>query len=288
MATTVYISGVYNDYHTIKDTSTNLPEYTRQGNAYTHIVDNTDTENGYYVNRYLCPAELDSEWNKRGSINIDSSDHRGQPIRHTLVRYLTSKGLPKDSTGVWQLSEADINGIEAGATNCVFVEKSNLYRRMYEIVWEFDHYQRYNDPNGKSVCMRIEFFKTGVHILKQHLWFGVGTGDVNDSFTQAYIELNSPLKPEYRFFAHNQYLTFAITLGLIGLVLVLICMFAPLFMVKSSDFLLVTFCTIMFVSMLDEDTLTRQLGCIMFALFYTFALLLAKNKERAMSEKSAA
>ena len=279
-AVTVSIRSVYNDYHTIKDTNTTLPEYTRQGNAYTHYEDNTDTENGYYVNRYLCPDELTSEWNKRSAINIDSTDRRCQPIRHTLVRYLTSKGLPKDSVGVWQLTQADINGIEAGATNCVFVEKSNVYKRIYEIVWEFDHYLKYNDPNGKSVCMRIEFFKTGVHILKNHLWFGVGTGDVNDSFAKAYIELNSPLKPEYRFFAHNQYLTFAIAMGLIGLVLALACIFAPLFMRRSVHFLLATFFTILFVSMFDEDSLTRQLGSIMFAMMYALALLLAKPKEQ--------
>ncbi|MBR2194881.1 MAG: O-antigen ligase family protein [Salinivirgaceae bacterium] len=285
-APVVYISGVYNDYHTIKDTSATLPERTQQGNAYTHYQDNTDTENGYYVNRYLCPEELASEWNKRSAINIDSTDRRCQPIRHTLVRYLTSKGLPKDSVGVWQLTQADINGIEAGATNCVFVEKSNVYKRIYEIVWEFDHYTKYGDPNGKSVCMRVEFFKTGVHILKKHLWFGVGTGDVNDSFAQAYIELNSPLKPEYRFFAHNQYLTFAIAMGLIGLVLALVCIFAPLFMRKSANFLLATFFTILFVSMLDEDSLTRQLGSIMFAMMYALTLLLPKAKTENSNTKS--
>ena len=128
--------------------------------------------------------------------------------------------------------------------------------------------------------MRIEFFKTGLHIVKKHLWFGSGPGSAKEAFAQAYEETNSNLLLENRFMAHNQYLTFVISLGLIGFVLVLICMFAPLFMVKSSDFLLVTFCTIMFVSMLDEDTLTRQLGCIMFAVFYTFALLLAKQKEK--------
>ena len=277
---TAFIKSVYTDFHTIKDTETNLPEFTLQGNPYTHNLKNVDIENGHYVYRYVCLDELTAQWNKRSSICIGNKDGHGQPIRNTLIRYLTSKGLPKDSCGVWQLTDADIKGIESGATNHIYISKSNLYKRVYEIVWEFDHYLRYNDPNGKSVCMRIEFFKTGVYILKQHLWLGVGTGDVNDSFMQAYVETNSPLESEYRLFAHNQYLTFAIAMGLVGLLLALVCIFAPLFMSKSADFLLATFFTILFVSMFDEDSLTRQLGSIMFALLYALALLLAKQKEK--------
>ena len=283
----LFVRGVYTEVSQIRDTD-NLPEFTQQGNPYEHDTESLQTENGYYVYRNICEQELENEWAKRSSIGFDSTDGRGQSIKPTLIRYLTSKGLTKDSCGVWQLTERDIEGIEAGCSNVIYIEKSRIYRRLFEVVWEFNHYLKTNEPNDKSVCMRIEFFKTGVHIIKQHLWFGVGTGGAIEAFAKAYEETNSPLRPEYRFFAHNQYLTFAITLGLIGLVLALVCMFAPLFMVKSSDFLLVTFCTIMFVSMLDEDTLTRQLGCIMFALFYTFALLLAKNKERAIGEKSAA
>ena len=274
----LFVRGVYTDITQIHDTN-NLPELTAQGNPYEHDIKSSYTENGYYVYRNICRKELAHEWEKRSSIAFDGTDGKGQPIRHTLIRYMTSKGLTKDSCGVWQLTERDIAGIEEGCTNVIYVEKSSIYKRLHEVVWEFNRYLTHNEPNGKSVCMRIEFFKTGLHIIKKHLWFGVGTGGAIEAFAQAYEETQSPLRPEYRFFAHNQYLTFAITLGLIGLILALVCMFAPLFMVKSSDFLLVTFSTIMFVSMLDEDTLTRQLGCIMFAMFYTFALILARQKQ---------
>lgn len=275
-ATVVFISGVYTDFHHIKDTETNLPEYTLKGNRYNHDAESPNIENGYYVNRYICNTELAAEWNKRSAIKIDSIDGHGQPIKHTIIRYLTSKGLPKDSCGVWQLTQADIDGIEEGATSCIYVENSHVYQRIYEVIWEFDHYQKYGDPNGKSVCMRVEFFKTGLHIAKQHLWFGVGTGDVVDAFAQAYKETDSPLESKYQHYAHNQYLTFAIALGLVGLLLVLICMFAPFFLLRTTHFLLITFFTILFVSMFDEDSLTRQLGSIMFALMYSLTLVLAK------------
>ena len=284
LAAALYIRSVYTDINLIRDTATELPKLTQQGNPYTHDLKCNLTENGYYLYRYLCREELRSEWNKRSSIRYDSTDLAGQPLRHTLIRYLTSKGLPKDSCGVWQLTDKDIAGIEKGFGSCINIEKSGIYRRVYEVIWELKNYQNHNDPNDKSVSMRIEFFKTGLHIVKKHPWLGSGPGSTKEAFAQAYDELNSPLRPDNRFLAHNQYLTFVITLGLIGFVLVLICMFAPLFMVKSDDFLLVTFCTIMFVSMLDEDTLTRQLGCIMFAMFYTFALLLAKQKEKQLSK----
>lgn len=282
--TVLFVKGVYTDMYRI-DSSDCLLDFTQQGNPYKHDMKSNYIENGHFVYRNICYQELEHEWNKRSSIGYNDTDGKGQPIKHTLVRYLTSKGLTKDSCGVWQLTERDIAGIEEGCTNVIYVEKSSIYKRVHEVIWEFNHYLATNEPNGKSVCMRIEFFKTGLHIIKKHLWFGVGTGGAIEAFAQAYEETNSPLRPEYRFFAHNQYLTFAITLGLIGLLLALVCLFAPLFMVKSSDFLLVTFSTIMFVSMLDEDTLTRQLGCIMLAMFYTFTLILADRKKRVEAQQ---
>ena len=75
-------------------------------------------------------------------------------------------------------------------------------------------------------------------------------------------------------------------MGLIGLVLALVCIFAPLFMRKSANFLLATFFTILFVSMLDEDSLTRQLGSIMFAMMYALTLLLPKAKTENSNTKS--
>lgn len=283
----LYVKAVYTDMNQIRDTATELPELTQQGNPYTHDMKCEYTENGYYLYRYLCQKELASEWNKRSNIKYDSTDRLGQPIKNTIIRYLTSKGLPKDSCGVWQLADEDIAGIEKGLASCINIEKSGVYRRVYEVIWEVRNYLIHNDPNDKSVCMRIEFFKTGIYIVKKHPWLGLGPGSAKEAYAQAYEETNSALHPKNRFLAHNQYLTFIISLGLIGFVLVMICMFAPLFMIKSSDFLLVVFSTIMFVSMLDEDTLTRQLGCIMFAVFYTFALLLAKNKKTQASNKPA-
>lgn len=275
----VVVRNVATDFYMIKDTETELPQFTKQGNPYIHNIDNKDMENGYYIYRYLCVDEMANEWKKRSNVDLNSKNRSGNITKHTLIRYLTSKGLPKDSCGIWQLNDEEIKLVENGCACCIYNEKSSIYKRTYELVWEFDRYLNHNDPNGKSVCMRIEFFKTGLHILKKNLWLGVGTGDVKSSFAQAYEDTNSMLKAEFRHMAHNQYLTFAISLGIIGFVLAIGFMVAPLFMRKSSNFLLVAFCTILFVSMLDEDSLTRQLGSIMFAMMYSLALLLPSPDE---------
>lgn len=277
VSSTLFVRDVYRDMNQVRDTTSTLPELTLQGNRYTHNLKSNFVENGYYVYRYICQEELEQEWNKRSNIAIGGKDGKGQPIKQTLIRYMTSKGLTKDSCGVWQLTKKDINGIEDGFTSYIYVEKSGIYKRVYEVIWEINHYMNHKDPNGKSVCMRIEFFKAGLHIIKKNPWLGVGTGGNIEAFPQAYDEISSPLHNKYRFYAHNQYLTFIITLGFIGFILALACMFAPLFMVKSTDFLLVTFCTIIFVSMLDEDALTRQLGCIMYAMLYALALMLSQT-----------
>lgn len=281
----IFVENVVTNFYKIRDTNTELPELTKQGNPYFHNLDSKVMENGYYVNRYLCIDELSKEWNKRSSVDFYSKNRSGNTTKHTLIRYLTSKGLPKDSCGVWQLTDAEIKSIEKGCACCIYNEKSSIYKRTYEMVWEFDRYLNYNDPNGKSVCMRIEFLKTGVLILKKNLWLGVGTGDVKKSFAQAYEETKSNLKPENRHMAHNQYLTFAISLGIIGFVLAIALIIAPLFMRRSTNFLLVAFFTIFMVSMFDEDTLTRQEGSIMFAMMYSIALLLPSHNEETTPEQ---
>ncbi|NJK85175.1 MAG: hypothetical protein HC906_03650 [Bacteroidales bacterium] len=99
-------------------------------------------ENGYYIWLYVCDQELEEEWNKISQLPFNGQDKRGQELRHTLIRYLTSKGLRKDSAGISKLSEKDILAVENGDANVLFTKKLSLYPRLYQIIWEFDVYKK--------------------------------------------------------------------------------------------------------------------------------------------------
>ncbi len=55
------------------------------------------------IDLYVCEPELKKEWNKISTISYESVDRRGQQVSLTIRRYLTSKGLRKDSAALARL-----------------------------------------------------------------------------------------------------------------------------------------------------------------------------------------
>ncbi|NJO70068.1 MAG: hypothetical protein HC830_13000 [Bacteroidetes bacterium] len=91
-----------------------LEKYTAKGNPYFHNIHSKDFENGNYTWLYICEPELEESWNNRSRLNFKGTDLKGQELRYTLIRYLTSKGLRKDAAGITSLSDEDIANIEKG------------------------------------------------------------------------------------------------------------------------------------------------------------------------------
>jgi hypothetical protein len=250
-----------------------LPQETAQGNPYDHDPENTLMENGFFVWRYLNRTELEKEWNERSSIDFTRKDKRGQPLSSTLIRYLTSKGLTKDSVGVAALNEKDIKLIEKGVANHLEPQKSGIEERLDATFFEVNAYFNGADPSGNSFTQRFEFWRAGWHIIEKNPVIGVGTGDVPDAFESTYDEIDSPLDERWRLRAHNQYLTMAVAFGAVGFAFFVYCFFYPLSRKKyRNDFLYVTFFLISAVSFLNEDTLETQAGITFFTFFSCFFL----------------
>lgn len=245
-----------------------LDSLTTNGNVYIHILQDKSLENGNYVGLYICNAEVDSVWNRRSKINIDSLDLRHQPVRYTLFRFLTSKGLRKDAAGINALNENEIASIERGITNVNYQNIVNLQARLQQIFWEINTYITTGNPTGHSVTMRYEYWKTAVSIIKDNPIVGVGTGDVNQAFLNKYDEIKSPLSQRWRLRAHNQLLTFAVSFGVLGLLWFLFSLVYPLLSTpKNVDYIYLIFVAIAALSMLTEDTLETQAGVTFFTFF---------------------
>lgn len=251
-----------------------LDTHTAGGHTYGHYTDQTQLENGNYVWLYIAWTELEIGWQKRSDITLEGIDGKGNVLSGTLIRFLTSKNLRKDLEGVAQLSDSEVQAIESGIANVRFMDHSNsLSNRMYRIVWEFDSYLSGQNPQGNSVTMRLEFWQTGWQIVKQHSWFGVGTGDVQDAFDAQYSLSNSQLSDRYRLRAHNQYLSLLVAFGWVGLVYTLLAWGTPFFFRPSrlNYFFLVSLC-IALLSMISEDTLETQAGATFVVLPYCLFL----------------
>ena len=272
-------------YNVEKVDPANIEKTTENGNPYTHDFSRTFIENGHYTWLYLCDPELRREWNRVSEFDYDGRDMQGNRIRHTLIRYMTSKGLKKDSAGLAQLGRRDIKLIEQGKTNYLQGRKFSLYNRLYEVLWQIDVFRKKGNPSGHSVTQRILYLQAALGIIRSHFWVGVGTGDVVDAYAAYYEKIDSPLSERWRLRAHNQLITFLLTYGIFGFIWILIGILYPVFLERKwNDYFMIMFLLVGFFSMLNEDTLETHTGVSFFSFFYALFLFAVRTREPELKE----
>ncbi len=255
-----------------------IPEFTKLGNKYFHDFENEQVENNDYVWLYVCEKELQEGWNQVSNLPYDGKDKKGHQLRFTLIRYLTSKGLKKDAEGIGQLTSKDIHLIEEGYANHIYKNKFKLYPKLYETYWQIQVYKNGGNPSGHSVTLRFEYLKAGFNIVKNNFWFGVGTGDVQQSFDNFYDRVNSPLSEKWRRRTHNQFITFLISFGIFGFSWIIFALFYPCIKINYDNYFSTIFIIIALLSMLNEDTLETHTGISFFAFFYALLMFGRENK----------
>jgi hypothetical protein len=248
---------------------------TLNGNFYAHEKDIPYRENGHRVWDYVCWSELNDEWPKRSALKFDGLDKKGQEIKYTALRYMTSKGIKKDSAGLAMLTDEDIRNIEAGYTNHRYTSRMGIGGRLDQMLWAVEQYSWNENANNSSAIQRWVYFDVGLGIWKDNPVIGVGTGDVKQAYRDAYTADSRGLEEKFQGVSHNQYLTIAIALGVMGLIFFCISIFHPLFLYQK-DFLFVVFTVLMLVSFTTDNTFSRQSGVILFGFFN--ALLIVRKE----------
>ncbi len=209
--------------------------------------------------------QMEAAWNKRSDLNYDSLDKRNQPLKATLERYLSSKGLCANKRGVLSLTNEDIQFIETGFAD-VHQTFGGIQARLLDIRYQLHHAQ---NPSGHSILERLEYWKNAWAIIEQHWLMGVGTGDVDDAMQAMYDKRHSPLTKERRLRAHNSYLTYYLTFGIFGfLFFVYFQLKFIIQQIKWQQAVGMLFGIIALVTFLFEDTLESQMGITLFAFFY--------------------
>ncbi len=271
----------YHDYFTVKEANySNLEKTTKRGNIYEHNFTTYGIENGNYIGLYVCNKELAEEWAKRSKINYDSNDVKNQQVKITLLRFLNSKGLRKDADGINALSDKEINAIENGTANCLYMNEFSIKSRIFMILFEFNNYTLSGTTKGYSIIQRYELWKAAIGIIKQNFWIGVGTGDMVNAYQNQLTIMNSDLKNQ-KIRSHNQYLSIFSAFGILGLIIFLFSYIYPAIVSKSfNKFLFVSFFLIATFSMINEDTIETQTGVTFFAFFYLLFLFLKPNEDQ--------
>ncbi len=269
----LYLGFQIKTFYTPTEERSEILQFTASGNAYYNDTNSRLIENGNLIYTDICEKELYSAWSLRSKINLAKADEQGQSILHTLIRYLSSKGLKKDAQGVAALSDNDIRNIEDGKTNYKYISNRGLNQRIYNIIWQIDVYAKGGSPSGHSITQRIEYAKYGTILAYRNFLFGTGTGDLDDEYKELYIERRSVLEPQYRHRAHNQYLTFYVDFGVFGALICLFAWFYPaLTEFKFRNFHFAVFFLIAMLSMLTDDTMETTTGVVFIAYFYSLFL----------------
>ena len=274
---------IHRFYDTEQVNINQLPERTQNGHLYQHDTSSKILENGHYVDLYVCEEEMKKSWEQRSSLGYDQSDQGGFPVSSTLIRYLTSKGLTKDSVGVSKLNDEDIAYIEKGIANHIYTKRFlSLYPRIYQTIWELDVYFKTGDPNMKSLAKRIEFGNAAFTIIKEHPLFGVGTGNWKQAFADAYHKNKSLLAPEEYASAHNQYLNYLVKFGILGFLWIMLAWIYPLFLTHKQRFYpALMLVLILGLSNFSDSNLEAHMGISFFIFFYSFFLFSETQPEHS-------
>jgi hypothetical protein len=268
-----YIAYVVNQFYNVETIPPDIRlERTNRGNLYSHDFQNKELENGHYTFLYINEDELRETWNKRSVIKYDSTSVKGYD-RYVLFRYLTSKGFRKDAEGLKKLTDTDIQNIEKGITNYRLVNSDAFYNRIYQVIWEFDIYNKGGNPSGHSVTQRIEYYKMAFQIIKENFWFGKGTGGYYMAYQDKYDQNKFFKEQEFRQRSHNMFLSYWIDFGSIGLIYICFALFSPVLLErKTKSFLLLVFLLIVLISFMNEDTLNNHDAITFFSFFYPLYL----------------
>ncbi len=259
--------------------ATRLEWHTKNHKQYTHDLSKRTLENGHYINLYVCEEEITGEWNRMSAIHIDTNTLSGRKVHETLIRYLTSLGLRKDSVSVHKLTLQDIKNIEKGIPNYRFREKFGILQRIHESLWEIHVYQKTGYVKWHSFGQRIVFAKTGARVFSDSPYLGTGTGDVYNSMVSQLKFMKLEIDPLWRGKPHNQYLFYLIAFGIFGFVWIVAGWVIPVISNKTYRFMLFNmFAIIMALSMLILDALEGYQIMVFFAFFYSlFVFALQKN-----------
>jgi len=142
------------------------------------------------------------------------------------------------------------------------------------------------DPDAsESTAERILIWRSSLNIIRDHPFFGVGTGNVKDALLDEYE--TSGIKYAYtkRLDAHNQYLQTTLSIGLVGLAILLTMLAWPaLLAFLRKDFIYLFFIILFSMNILVESMLENQAGVVFYAFFNALLFwYLPDEKNRGLS-----
>ena len=263
-----YLYAVVNEFYHTKNRVRSEKTHSLNGEKYIFDFNNAFTENGYYLWENIAPKELEKEWNQVSKLSFKGNDKKGQKLKATLYRFLTSKGLNKDSLGLSKLSKEEIKLVESGYTTVI--KYNNFEKRIRSLLYEIEFVKKNTNVNNQTMNQRFVFWKVGKEILLSNPFFGYGPGGAKKEYKKYYSDNKTILTKDNQLLAHNQFITQFINLGAIGgLIWGFLLIYSFVRVNKELCCLFVPYAILMFFMFMSDDMLEVQAGVTIFSLFGT-------------------
>ena len=131
--------------------------------------------------------------------------------------------------------------------------------------------EQYKDipPDAQEATAgRMLIWQSCLNIIREHPLFGVGTGDVKDALMKEYADRKFSDAIEHRLDAHNQYLQTYISLGLAGIIPLILMLFLPAVAAfRRKDYIYFFFILLFSMNILVESMFENQAGVVFYAFF---------------------
>ena len=125
--------------------------------------------------------------------------------------------------------------------------------------------------NTHPLGTRTSIWTSSFRVMKQHLPFGVGTGDVKDMLIKDYLQYDFDDGVSKNYNSHNQYLQTGIAIGIFGLFSLMAVLLIPLVSsICQKDYFTASIILIFALSFLTESFLEMEKGVILFSFCYLF------------------
>jgi len=141
----------------------------------------------------------------------------------------------------------------------------------------------YRDP-GDLTESRMARWNLEWRLIQKSPLLGYGAGSEKFVLKDSYFENKFYRSYLLGLNAHNQFLSFLLTAGLIGLLVYLYLFYYGLGVaIKRKDFLLLSFLIILLIVSLSENILDVSKGVLFYGFFFSFFLLTDSNKKLRVS-----
>ncbi|MBL4715412.1 MAG: O-antigen ligase family protein [Bacteroidia bacterium] len=169
--------------------------------------------------------------------------------------------------GVWKLL------ILISLFGCYYLFSPNAKSNIQSIPNDIQSYLSNDKFTYSSTAMRLILWEASLEVFKKNQYLGVGTGDVFTELKKEYLNRNPDLIRNSRvkgkpMNCHNQAIQSAVGLGVIGIIVFLSMLIIPgIKAYQTNNYLFLMTILILFISMLTESILERQIGITTFSFF---------------------